>query len=151
MLSACVAVVLELSFTCTVKLAVPVDVGVPLMVPFAASASPAGTEPVVVDHVYPPLPPVAPSDWLYGAPVVPTGNEETVICSGGLLTTMVSAWVSVALEESVTCAVKLKLPVALGVPVMAPAVDKVSPPGRDPMVFDHLFPPVPPLAVRVWL
>jgi hypothetical protein len=59
-----VAVVFELSFTCTVKFAVPIVVGVPLMVPLAASNRPAGSEPRVVDHVYPPVPPLAESAWL---------------------------------------------------------------------------------------
>jgi hypothetical protein len=51
MLSARVAVAFELSLTCTVKLAVAAEVGVPLRVPLAANVSPAGGEPVVVDHV----------------------------------------------------------------------------------------------------
>ena len=59
MLNACVDVAFELSFTCTVKLEAPAVVGVPVMLPFAARAKPAGSEPVVVDHVYPPVPPVA--------------------------------------------------------------------------------------------
>jgi hypothetical protein len=64
MLSDCVAVAFELSFTCTVKFAVPAVVGVPLIVPLAASDRPAGSEPRVVDHVYPPVPPLAESVWL---------------------------------------------------------------------------------------
>ena len=36
-----------LSVTCTVKFAVPVDEGVPLMAPAALRVSPAGSEPVV--------------------------------------------------------------------------------------------------------
>jgi hypothetical protein len=51
MLRASVAVALELSFTWTVKFAVPAVVGVPLILPDAASDSPAGSEPTVVDHV----------------------------------------------------------------------------------------------------
>jgi hypothetical protein len=51
MLSGREAVVFELSFTWTVKLAVPADVGVPPMAPLAASVSPAGSEPEAVDQV----------------------------------------------------------------------------------------------------
>jgi hypothetical protein len=51
MLSTRVAVALELSFTWTVKFAVPAVVGVPLMLPDVASDSPAGSEPAVVDQV----------------------------------------------------------------------------------------------------
>ena len=58
MLSCLVAVVPELSFTWAVKLAVPAVVGVPVMLPSAASESPAGKAPDVTDQVLPPLPPV---------------------------------------------------------------------------------------------
>ena len=51
MLRACVAVVFELSFTWTVKFAVPAVVGVPLILPDAATDRPAGSEPTVVDQV----------------------------------------------------------------------------------------------------
>jgi hypothetical protein len=51
MLSVRVAVALELSFTWIVKFAVPAVVGVPLILPVAASDSPAGSEPTVVDQV----------------------------------------------------------------------------------------------------
>jgi hypothetical protein len=64
MLSVRVAVVFELSFTWTVKFAVPAVVGVPLMLPVAASDSPAGSEPTVIDQVLPPVPPLAESVWL---------------------------------------------------------------------------------------
>jgi hypothetical protein len=63
MLSARIAVAFELSFTWTVKSAVAAVVGVPLML-LAASVSPAGNEPPVVDHVYPPVPPLAARLWL---------------------------------------------------------------------------------------
>jgi hypothetical protein len=61
MLSDCVAVALELSLTCTAKLAAAAAVGVPLMPPPAESDSPAGSDPLLTDHVYPPVPPAAPS------------------------------------------------------------------------------------------
>jgi hypothetical protein len=61
MLRACVSASFELSFTCTVKFELPDAVGVPLIVPFVASDRPAGREPVVVDQLLPPLPPLAES------------------------------------------------------------------------------------------
>ena len=51
MLNACDAVAFELSFTCTVKLEAPAAIGVPLIAPLAASDSPAGSEPAVVDQL----------------------------------------------------------------------------------------------------
>ena len=51
MLSVRVAVAFELSFTWTVKFAAPAVVGVPLMLPLAASVSPWGRDPPVSDHV----------------------------------------------------------------------------------------------------
>jgi hypothetical protein len=64
MLRACVAVALELSFTWTVKFAVPAVLGVPLIPPVAASDRPAGSAPTVVDQVLLPVPPLAESVWL---------------------------------------------------------------------------------------
>jgi hypothetical protein len=40
--------------------------------------------------------------------------------------------VAVFAAESVTSAVKVKLPAAVGVPEMDPAEERVRPPGRDP-------------------
>ena len=64
MLSVPVAVAFELSFTWTVKFAAPAVVGVPLMLPLAASVSPAGSEPPVVNQLLPPVPPLAARVWL---------------------------------------------------------------------------------------
>ena len=50
------------SFTVTVKLAVPVTVGIPEMTPVAATNdSPVGSDPVVTVHVYAGVPPLAKS------------------------------------------------------------------------------------------
>ena len=60
MLSGCVAVLLPLSVTSAVKLALPAAVGVPEMTPVeAARPSPAGRVPVVIDQAYGKAPPVA--------------------------------------------------------------------------------------------
>ena len=49
----------ELSTAATVKLNVPLAVGVPDRVPLAASAMPAGKAPAVTEKLYVPLPPEA--------------------------------------------------------------------------------------------
>ena len=81
MLSVRVAVAFELSFTWTVKFAAPAVVGVPLMLPLAASVSPAGSEPPVVDQLLPPVPPLAARVWLYAVPTVPGCREPVVTIS----------------------------------------------------------------------
>ena len=48
-----------LSLTATVKVAVPVAVGVPEITPAPESVRPAGRLPDAIDHVYPGVPPVA--------------------------------------------------------------------------------------------
>ena len=47
--------------------------------------------------------------------------------------------------------VKVKLPAAVGVPERTPAVERVSPVGRVPLVFVKVYGLLPPLAVKVWL
>jgi hypothetical protein len=59
--SCLVAVVPLVSCTCTVKLAVPGAVGVPEITPAPLTLSPAGGEPPLTDHLYPPVPPLAAS------------------------------------------------------------------------------------------
>jgi hypothetical protein len=56
---AAVAVADTLSVTFTVKLAEPAAVGVPDIVPPAPRLRPAGMAPLVTDHVYGGVPPVA--------------------------------------------------------------------------------------------
>jgi len=50
---------------------------------------------------------------------------------------------------SVTCTVNV-VPVAVGVPLITPAADRVSPVGKDPVARDHVLVPVPPVAASVW-
>ena len=80
MLSACVPVRDVASVTLTVKLLVPVAVGVPEMTPVLDdSPSPAGRLPKAMDHVYGLVPPVAASVALYGEFCTALGNEVVVI------------------------------------------------------------------------
>jgi hypothetical protein len=54
--------------------------------------------------------------------------------------------------ESVTFTVKLEVPVAVGVPVIAPVLlVRLSPAGRAPLIRVKLRPPAPPVSDIVWL
>jgi len=56
--------VVEPSSTCTVKSGEPAVVGVPEMTPVEVfNDSPAGSEPIDMDQVYEPVPPVACKVW----------------------------------------------------------------------------------------
>ena len=68
-----------------------------------------------------------------------------------VLTVIDSCCVAVAAGDSlsVTDTVKLELPLAVGVPVMTPALESDRPAGRLPEAIDHVYPGVPPLAFSV--
>ena len=121
------------------------------MVPLGASDRPAGSEPPVVDQVFPPVPPLAESVWLYAAPTVPAGSDDVVMVNGGGATVMLSDCVAVAFELSFTCTVKFAGPAVVGVPLMVPLAASNRPEGSEPRVVDHVYPPIPPLAESVWL
>ena len=59
MLSACEALAPELSVTCAVKLDVPADEGVPVMLPVALRDMPPGNAPALTAQLYTPVPPLA--------------------------------------------------------------------------------------------
>lgn len=148
MLRPFVAVAPELSRTCTVTGFVPAAVGVPLTVaPF--NERPAGSDPAVIDQVYPPVPPVAASDCEYGEPTLPLASDAVVTESGAGFTRIVNAFVAVVFELSRTWAVKLEVPAAVGVPEITPAALNVNPAGSDPALTVHEFPPLPPVADSV--
>ena len=73
------------SITCTIKLDVPVAVGVPDITPVELlRVKPFGRVPVF-DHVYGSTPPVAVRVWLYAVPSVPEGRgDEVVIVKGAI-------------------------------------------------------------------
>jgi hypothetical protein len=145
MLSAFDAVALLLSVTVAVKFAVPAAVGVPEIVP-TFRLKPAGREPLLTVHVYPPVPPLAVSACEYAAPTVPPGSDAVVTVSGGGAIAMLSAFDVEVLLLSVTVAVKFAVPAAVGVPLMFPPAPRLSPAGRAPLLTVHVYPPVPPLA-----
>ena len=74
-----------------------------------------------------------------------------VIDSGGAAMEIAKALVAVFCELSATLTVKFDGPDAVGVPDIAPAADKLKPDGNDPEEIDQEYPPVPPVAERVWL
>ena len=49
----------------------------------------------------------------------------------------------------VTLTVGVYVPAAVGVPLMTPPGDKVSPVGKEPDASDHVYGMLPPLAARV--
>jgi hypothetical protein len=60
-----------------------------------------------------------------------------VITSGARLIVIDNNFVPVCEALSVTFTVKFDVPTAVGVPVIDPAVDNVSPAGNDPEAMDH--------------
>ena len=56
--------------------------------------------------------------------------------------------VSAGEPESVTCTVNEDVPAAVGVPEIAPLLERLKPVFNDPDVTDHLYGVVPPLAAR---
>jgi hypothetical protein len=83
---------------------------------------------------------------------VPEGNDEEVIVrvAGGAAATTIDIaadFVWTGLPLSVTVAVNLDVPLAVGVPEIAPLLtDKLRPAGRLPVLIDHVYGAVPPLA-----
>ena len=67
---------------------------------------------------------------------------EVIVSTGGFvsptLTCNINACVAVLLVTSVTCTVKLKVPLVVGVPDMTPLVDKFIPGGNAPELFVQL-------------
>ena len=146
MLSGFVALFWAASCTWTVKPLVPTDMGVPEITPvFASSDKPVGSAPAAIDHAYGPLPPVATSAALYATDWFPLGSEVVVIAKDELIV-MLRSFVVVLDPESVTCTVKVLVPVALGVPVMAPELafsDK--PAGSAPAAIVRAYGGAPPV------
>jgi hypothetical protein len=75
---------------------------------------------------------------LYAIPTVSAGRLDVVIVTAAL-TTIDNAFVAVAATLSVTIAVKLAVPDALGVPVIAPVEATIdNPAGKLPEDIDHV-------------
>jgi hypothetical protein len=133
-----------------VKVKTPGAVGVPLTMPVEdAKESPAGSAPVVTPHVIGAVP-VAARVCVYTDPVTAAGKGDVVVMPGGVFTVRVS---DLELEPPalVALTVKVKMPAAVGVPLMMPLEDaKENPAGSAPLVTLHVIGAVP-VAARVWL
>jgi hypothetical protein len=76
---------------------------------------------------------------VYAVFCVPFGKEVVVTVGGVVPTVMLSAFVAVAELASVTCTVKLLVPVPVGVPEITPVLEaSISPAGKVPTVIDQL-------------
>ena len=85
------------------------------------------------------MPPTTAKVAVYVAFCVPFGKEEVATVSGGGATKMLRACVADWEFASVTCTVKLVVPVPVGVPEIAPVLGaRESPAGREPMETDQV-------------
>jgi hypothetical protein len=120
------------STTFTVKVEIPDAAGVPLIWE-PDKFRPEGRAPVVMDHVYGTVPPLACKVCEYGTPTWPAGKLPVDIASAGA-TTILNAWVSESgfLPELVALTVKLKVPEEFGDPLSVPLGASESPEGKLP-------------------
>jgi hypothetical protein len=129
--------------TVNVKLAVPMAVGVPEMVPVLSNARPAGRVPLT-DQVYGAVPPVALREELYDAFVIPADKLVVLIASGAPAATRERARLVAAVwagePASLTATPKDKLlPLTVGVPEITPVAGaRLSPAGSAPVVIDQV-------------
>jgi len=135
--SAFVALPPPLSVNLTVKAAVPVVEGVPLITPVdAARLKPCGNVPCEIVQVTGETAPDTPRVAEYAEPTVPFDNAVVVIA--GLEVTMICrTCVSVLASSSSTLAVNVDVPRFCGVPLMAPPLLSVSPAGSAPLDTDQ--------------
>jgi hypothetical protein len=147
-----VAVAWLLSVTWIRRLSTTAVVGVPPIIPVeAVNEIPGGSDPVLTDHLYWPLPPVAVNVCEYGRPSVPAGNCGAVAIVNAGSIVIVNALLAVAWLVSIAVMVKLGVPDTVGVPLSWPlAALNVRPAGRPPEETDQLYWPLPPVAAKVW-
>jgi hypothetical protein len=131
-----------LSFTARVKVAVPFAVGVPEICPALDRLNPGGRFPDAIDHVYPGVPPLAPSVVLYELPFFPPARLVDVIVNvlGAALTVIDSCADAVCAGDalSLTETVNVAVPLVVGVPEICPALERLNPAGRLPDAIDHV-------------
>jgi hypothetical protein len=139
------------SVTFTVKLKVPIVVGVPVIKPEGDKTNPVGRPPAVTVQVYGETPPDAASVAVgYVTLVVPDGRDVVATVSAALAVSVKFA-VAVYPWVSFTWIVKEKDPPAVGVPVIAPVPGfNVNPGGKLPTVTLHVvYGGTPPEAASV--
>ena len=128
-----------------VTVAVAALVSVPVMMPAAERVSPAGSVPVVMDHEYGCVPPVALSAILTVFASV-TARVEPVVMRSGSVTVTANELVAVWPVASVTRMEKRYEPIALGLPESVPPPARVRPGGSWPSPRVHVYGVVPPSA-----
>lgn len=129
----------------------PVVVGVPAIVPVGDSVSPGGRLPVEMLNVYGPGAPDAVRVWLYGVPTLPPGSEAGEMVVAGQLMTIVKLPDPTQPLASVALTLNGKLPGVVGVPLIVPVDERVSPGGRDPEESAKVYGAVPPEALNAAL
>jgi hypothetical protein len=98
------------------------------------------------------VPPVAARPLEYAVPCVPEGKPDVVIAradddAAAMAIERLTDLVCAGFPASVTVAVKLDVPLAVGVPEIRPVLeDRLSPAGRLPDVTDQVYGVVPPVA-----
>src|SRR5215831_15676076 len=130
----------------TVKLNVPAAAGVPLTTPPEAfSVRPSGSAPADIRNAYGAVPPVTVIVKLYGAPATAPGREAALVNAMPGAIVMPNVFCAVRLAASVSVTVKLKLPVAAGVPASTPVgASSVRPGGIVPLEIVNTYGGVPP-------
>ena len=141
---------LPASVACTVNVLVPAVVGMPVTAQLLPNARPAGSEPESTEQVYGAVPPVMVMLAAYGTCTVPLGSVPVTIVrdppDDAVLIFSVRFSVAVAFAASLTCAVNVDVPAAVGVPERTPVAERLSPAGSVPLVMLQLYGLVPPLA-----
>ena len=141
-----------LSVAVTVKLNVPLVVGVPVNAPPLASVKPPGKLPVVTLNVYGAVPPDAVRGWPYSVPAKPFIKAAGfTVRVGQLMMFRVYARVPLQLLASVAITVKLNVPATVVVPDKTPPVESVTPVGSTPEVMAKVYDDVLPVADSIWL
>jgi hypothetical protein len=79
--------------------------------------------------------------------------DVIVSVAGAELTVIDSCADAVCAGDPLSCAVTVNVdvPLVVGLPEITPPLDIVSPAGKLPEAIDHVYPGVPPLALRVAL
>src|SRR5579859_2069829 len=122
-------------------------VGVPFTTPAVLSVKPAGSCPLVTVQLYGDVPPVVCSPKLYALPTNASGSAPlAVLTTSNDLLPIATLRVIVCAGElpSPACTVKVKLPVAVGVPVSVPSEFRVKPAGSWPLASVHAMGEIPP-------